>query len=502
MPLLLDWTTDADRRHAAGRGRHFAHRPPACTVAGPETSRVHGSPLPRPVAFDHRPYGHRPVLHHAAPAQARPGLGRAYNLILGAGTVSSLGDGVAFVAFPLLATSLTHSAALIAGVAMASRLPWLVVALPAGALADRFDRRRMLTTIEASRMAVLLALGLSIATHRVDLLQLYLAAFLLGSFETGFVATTQAVLPEVIPGDQLAKGNGRLFAAQMAGEQFAGPAVGGLLFAAAAALPFVADGLSFAASAALLALALPRRPRRRVAAPVTVARRSIRSEVAEGVTWLTRQPVLRLVAVMIATFAFCQSMGLAILVVYGLRVLHLSGSAFGLFVAGGAIGNLIGALGAHRVLARVGIGRLLVGAGVLAGTAFLLVAGTSSVAVALGAFILEAVAVGLGNVASLSLRQSMIPRELAGRVNAALRMCISGAAAIGALAGGALATVSGAQAPFLAGGVLQLLAGLAIGVPLSRALADQRDADDLVVEDWVSAPPSPADDRPAVTDVA
>jgi MFS family permease len=224
--------------------------------------------------------------------------------------------------------------------------------------------------------------------------------------------------------------------------------------------------------------------------------------VGEGVSWLAKHAVLRLVAAMIATFAFTQAMGLAILVVYGLRVLHLTGTTFGLFVAGGAVGNLVGALGADRVLRRFGTGRLLLGTGILAGMAFILVGTTASVAVALAAFILEAVAVGLGNVATLALRQSLIPRELAGRVNAALRMCISGAAALGALAGAALGTAGGVRAPFLAGGAMQLLAGVAIGLPLVRVLTRQRQDDELDVEEWVSGPAASATAEPAAIDVA
>jgi len=479
LPLQLDWELDAGGRGPKQRGQHFvARRAPTLTVA--EAVSVARAKAP--------------IAANAAPQ--RTGLGRSFNLLLGAGTVSSLGDGLAFVGFPLLASTLTHSPGLIAGVAIATRLPWLLVALPFGALADRVDRRRLLGIIEIGRMLVLLLLGLSIATHSVDLLQLYAAAFVLGSFETGFAATTQALLPELLPADQLAKGNGRLFAAQMTGEQFAGPALGGVTFAFAAALPFVADGITFAASAALLMLALPRgRAVSSAAAQPAVAaasiRRSLIAEVREGVSWLAKHRTLRLVAVMIATFAFCQTMGLAILVVYGLRVLHLTGTAFGLFVAGGATGNVIGALGAHRIVRRLGTGRVLIFAGLLGGAAFAAVGLTSMLGVALTAFVLEAVAVGVGNVATLALRQSVIPGELAGRVNSALRMCIYGAAAIGGVVGGVLATTVGVHTPFLVGGIVQMTAGLVIGVPIARRLASTGEAaepavDLLEVEEWVN----------------
>jgi MFS family permease len=514
MPLLLKWDTDREGHGAHRRGRHYAAERPLLTISDAvDRARASGVPTQTPSAT------RRPALHlakgRASLASVAPRPGRAFNFLLAAGSISSVGDGLAFVAFPLLASTLTRNPGLIAGVAIAARLPWLLVALPAGALADRLDRRRLLGAIEVGRMLVLLLLGLSIATSNVTLVQIYLAAFVLGSFETGFVATTQAVLPEVVPAECLGKSNGRLLAAQMTGEQFLGPALGGIVFAFAAALPFVADGISFAASAALLTLALPRR---RASAQGQAARiltgdgqrRSIYADIREGLAWLRTQPALRLIAGLIAAFALCQTMGLAVLVVYGLRVLHLSGSGFGVFVALGAVGTVAGGLVAHRVVDRLGTGRVLLLAGLVAGVSIAGFGLTSSLVIAEVAFILEAVAVGVGNVAALSLRQSLIPSHLGGRVAATLRMCISGAAAVGGIVGGVMATAFGVRSPYLLGGILQAGAALVIGIPLIRCLSRlpgtpgtlprvpsaSGDVDALDVEEWVNG-----DDDEEVADV-
>jgi len=382
-----------------------------------------------------------------------------------------MGDGLALVAFPLLATRLTHDARLIAGVALATRLPWLLVSLPAGAIADRVDRRRLLAAVELLRMAVLIALAVSIASHRVDLAQIYAAAFVLGSCETAFIAATQAVVPQLVPTDQLARANGRLVVSESSGEQFVGPAIGGLAFAAAASLPFVADGVSFAASAVLLTRALPRRDRAVEPSPGPAPpRRPIRRDVAEGLRWLAGDRVLRATVALIASFAFCQALGMAILVVYGLVVLHLSGAGYGFFVAASALGNLLGAAVARRALARRGTAAVLVAAGILAAAGFAVVGLTSDVVVAAAALAAEAVAVGIGNVATLSLRQARIPDHLAGRVNAASRMCTLGSASVAALLGGALVTFAGPHAPFLIGAGIQLVAAVALGAVLGRHL--------------------------------
>jgi MFS family permease len=405
--------------------------------------------------------------------------------------VSSIGDGLVLIAFPLLATQLTHNPILIAGVAFATQAPWIVVALPAGALADRVGRRRLMTTVELARAGVLFLLAVAILSHHVSLVQLYVCAVLVSSLETAFDSASMAVVPQLVADKDLEHANSRMVIAQMSGEQFIGTALGGLLFAAAASLPALLDGVSFAASAALLLLALT--PARRLgrhgtprdgfslAEPVGRSERpALIHDIKSGLTWLMHEPRLRLVAGLIAGFAFCQGLGLGIIVIYCTRVLHLSGAGFGLFTAAAASGNVAGAWAAPRVHSWLGTGRTLLGAGFVGGLALLTVGATSSTGVALVALIAEAIAVGIGNVASVALRHRLIPLELAGRVSAAMRASIVGAGAIAALIGGALVTLLGPHAPFAIGGVAQIVAAIVIGGALVRRLiADHQQVIDL-----------------------
>jgi hypothetical protein len=296
-----------------------------------------------------------------------------------------------------------------------------------------------------------------------------------------------------VDADDLVRANSRMMIADSTGEQFIGPALGGLAFAAAASLPVIADSASFAASAAILALAL--RPVRRLGRhgmrrdgdgfsleePSSGAPRpSFLRQIQEGVKFLISEPRLRLICGLIASFAFCQALGLGIMVIYCTRVLHLDGTGFGLFTAAVATGNIVGAWVAPRVDNRVGAGRTLFAAGLLAGSAYVVVGATSSTAVALAALIAEALAVGVGSVVSIALRQRLIPINLAGRVSSAMRSCFLGAAAIATLVGGGLVVLVGAHAPFAIGGVIQLLAAIVIGGALARRLsADERDVVDL-----------------------
>jgi MFS family permease len=383
--------------------------------------------------------------------RAQRRLPAAYWSMWTASTISALGDGVALVAFPLLATTYTSDARWIAGLAVAQRLPWLLCSLIAGTLADRFDRRRLFAIVEGGRMAVLVLLAVVIVIRGGGLLELYVAAFALGTFETAFSAASMAAIPSLVDSEGLSRANGYLYAGQTAGEQFIGPALGGVMFAVGTALPFAIDGVSFAVSGLLLAHAL--RGRRNVPA----AQGSLMVETRAGLRWfLNNRPVRRLAGT-IAAFAFCQAMVLSVLVLLCLNTLHLSPSTYGLFLAVGAIGNLAGGAIAGRVTDRISTRAVLLGGGLAAAVAYAIVGLAPNATVAAVAFIVEAVAVALGNVASVSLRQRLIPAELLGRVGNILRMCIFGAMPLGAITAGVLAELAGVRTAILAAAVIQVV---------------------------------------------
>ena len=285
-------------------------------------------------------------------------------------------------------------------------------------------------------------------------------AFLLGSLETLFAAAANAAVPALVDDEQLDRTNGLLFASETAGTELAGPAMGGLLFAAAAAIPFVGDGISFLLSALLLLglrgrLAPPTRAA--VSGTPSASRPRISTDIRAGLRFFREHQLLRLVAMLVTGLAFCQAMVMGVLVVFGLRALHLAPSGYGLFLAAGALGSVSGGLVAARVRARVGTTVVLLGSAFAAAVAYLLCGTTSSVVVAGAAFVIETFAVACGSVASLSLRQVLVPDELRGRVGNAFRMCIWGVIPLGTLAGGVLAQAVSVRAPFLVAGVAQLV---------------------------------------------
>ncbi|MGH9057365.1 MAG: MFS transporter [Acidimicrobiales bacterium] len=377
-----------------------------------------------------------------------PGLGRRFWRLWAATGVSSLGDGVVLVAFPLLALAFTHDPLLIAGVVVAGRLPALLVALPAGALADRVNRRRLMMGIEAARFAALAAFGALVVAGADGLWAIYATVFVLGTFDYAFVFAAAAALPTIVAPDQLLRANANLIGVEVTTEELAGQALGGFALAASIALPFVADAGSFVASAALLRTAIPDN------AP-SGRETTLLADVREGMVWFFRSPLLRLLAGLVSSMAFCQALVVGILVLYGTEDLHLSRAGYGVMLGAAAVGNVVGMLAATQLHKRLGSGWSIGLAGLAAAVSYPVLAATRSPVAAAAALALEAVGVMVGNVAARSLRQSMVPQEMQGRAAAAYQMVILGSLPLGAVVGGVLAGHFGIRTTLLVAGCLQ-----------------------------------------------
>ncbi|HET6795267.1 MAG TPA: MFS transporter, partial [Acidimicrobiales bacterium] len=262
-----------------------------------------------------------------------------------------------------------------------------------------------------------------------------------------------------------ARANGYLYSSQMATESVIGPALGGVLYAAASALPFAVDGLTFVMSAVLLApVVRPGAPRRRAGSRLV-------AEVGQGLRWFLRQRALRLMALVITSYGFCQAMVYAVLVLWATAVLHLSGAGYGLFLAIAAVGHVAGALWAPRLYRRLGAGACVVGGGVLCALAYAAAAATTRPMLALLCFVVEMTAISVGNVASVAYRQSVIPPEMMGRVGNAMRTCIWGAMPLGAVTGGVVAGLVGLRPTLLVAGALQLGVLMVVGPALLRVMS-------------------------------
>jgi MFS family permease len=388
-----------------------------------------------------------------APRTASPRLGLNYWRIWWANAISSTGDGAFVAALPLLAVTITSDPRLVSVVTAATYLPWMVLSLPAGAIVDRYDRATLMWRAQLVQAAVVAALAVAVVFRRADIEVLALGGLLLGCAEVIFSNAAQAVLPALVPPELLAKANGSQQISLTIGESFLGPPVGSLLFAAAAALPFGLDAASFAASAGLVAR-LPRIPQEPQQA-------KIRAQIAEGLRWLARHRLLRVVAVLLGVYNFANQMGQAVLVLLATQTLHVGVRGYGFLLAAVAVGSVAGGLVCPWLTGRLGMLPSLIIGGAIDAAVFVGLGLAPDPAVAAVMLAGQGFGVTMWNVVTVSLRQQIVPAALLGRVNSVYRMLGWGLMPLGALAGGFVAHAAGLRAPYIVAGILCGLALLA-----------------------------------------
>jgi MFS family permease len=401
-------------------------------------------------------------------ARASGDLGANYWRLWSASAVSNLADGVFWIAFPLLAISLTDSPALIAGVVVVGRLPWLIFVLFAGALADRLDRRRTMFLVALLRSAVSMAIALSVVTGLVNLPLLYVAAFVLGVGETLFDTAAQSIMPSIVDRDRLSRANGRLYAVELTMNQFVGPPVGGILAGVAIGFAFGGSAAAFAIAAVLLALLTGSfKP-----APRT-ERTSMVADIREGLRYLFGHRLLRTLAIMVGTMNLASSAVFAIFVLYAVSPgpMGLDALGFGLVTTTFAVGSLVGSLVVERVEARLGRSRILMLTVVLGAISVTVPGLTANAWIVGAAFAVWGVGIMMWNVVTVSLRQRIVPDGLLGRVNASYRLFAWGTQPIGAVLGGVIAEALGLRAVFLFAGVITALLLFARSIITDAAIA-------------------------------
>lgn len=398
-------------------------------------------------------------------------LGPNYQKLWTASAISNIGDGVRWTALPLLAASLTRDPAKVAAIDLAATLPWFLFALVAGALVDRIDKKMAMSIANGVRTLLMLGLGLAVLFDASSLIVLYVVAFLLGCAETIFDNSAQAIMPAVVQRSQLERANGRLYAAEIINNQFIGPPLGGFLFAAAAAVPFLLDSASFAISAVLIAAMGGSYQAPRGEAD---SRTTIRTDIAEGLRWLWQHRLIRTLAIMLGIWNGVSMAGFSIFVLFALEILELSEVGYGILLGAGTVGSLAGSLAASR-LSKAGAGTTLI--------AMVLFGALSSLGIALtsNAFVVGLMSAIFGftsvvwNVITVSLRQAIIPERLLGRVNSVYRLLGWGSMPIGAALGGIMGSVYGLRSPFvLQFVVLVIMALAALPIINNRTIAAAR----------------------------
>lgn len=392
-------------------------------------------------------------------AGPRRGLGRTFANVFTANLASSLGDGIARTASPLLAARLTDDPVLIAGIGAVAMLPWLFFALPAGILVDRMDRRQALAFAASVRTVLAIALVVLVATDALTIWWLYLVIFVYGVCETLYDGAIRAVVPSVVPKKDLPRANARIEGAELVVQNFAAAPLTSALFAVAVLIPIGGLVAAFGLAALLAALLPAIASGRQFHATEVTEVVPFRRQLADGWHFIMGNPMLRTLWFVSIPVAILFSASSATLVLFVLDTLAIPEAAFGLFLLSGAVGGLLGSVVASRLAARFGLGPVMAAANLFAGVLVLLTGLLPVAWVAVVLFGLGGALTTVWNVLMMSFRQSIIPGRLLGRVHGTWRTLLWGTMPLGSLLGGALALID-LTVPWIVGGAGITVLGL------------------------------------------
>ncbi len=341
---------------------------------------------------------------------------RDYLLLWGGQTFSSLGSSVSQLAFPLLILMLTGSPAQ-AGFAGALRtLPYFILCLPAGALVDRWDRKRVMLICDSGRALSLLSVPIVLRLGHLTILQLYLNALIEGTLVVFFSLAESSCIPRVVSREQLPAATAQ-GAVTEGFVQLLGPPLAGLLYSMGRTIPFVVDAVSYCASIVSLLLIKRDFQEERVEQPL-----NLRAEIGEGLRWLWGQPALRSLALLtsIVNFTFPDSSALIVIVIA--RQQHATPAFIGVIFSVGAVGYLVGSLVCGLCQRRFSVGRIIVTTCWLFALFWPLYALATNLFVLAGVTALIALVDPIYDITQFSYRAARIPDALQGRVHSAYRL--------------------------------------------------------------------------------
>ncbi|MCI0689874.1 MAG: MFS transporter [Sporichthyaceae bacterium] len=401
-------------------------------------------------------------------SQQRASLGRDFAGLWTATALANLGDGLYLLVLPLIALEVTGSAGLVAGVTVMLTLAWPLFGLQAGMLVDRADRRRLIIAVNLVRALTLTGLTATLLTGTASVRWVYAAALVLGIGETLVDTSLAALVPHAVRHRALlGRANARIEVAQTVTNQFIGPPLAGLL-AATAGLAWVTGTSAALFAATLGCLAMMSGSYRAVPPPAATPqptaatppseRSRLRTELLAGAAFTWRHALLRSLTLTTAAMNVFWAAWVSVLVVYAVAPgpVGLSPAGYGVLVITMAIGGIAGAtmveplrrrLGAHRLLALDVVGTI-----VLVGTPALT---TNPYAIG-AAMLVGGAGSAIWRAIVASVRQSVVPADLLGRVYSANRMISWGVLPLGAALGGVLAEVAGVRTVFVVGGLASL----------------------------------------------
>lgn len=384
---------------------------------------------------------------------------RDFRRLWAADLISQLGTRVGFLAVPLLAvTTLRASAFEVALLRAFQTAAYLLVGLHVGVWCDRIRCRPVLVAADLGRAAALGSVPVAAAFGVLGIGRLYVVVFAAGVLTVCFDVAHQTYLPRLVDRDRLIEGNARL-QTNMSAAAVAAPTLAGYLVQWFTGVGGVlADAASFLWSAAwLCTIRVPER------VPPRDGRRPMRAEIGEGLRLVARDPILRAIAGNNAGFCLAQAVYSAVIVVFLVRVVHLSPAAIGLLNTVGLAGALLAAVTTRPLAARLGQARLM-WLSVLGNAAGFLVVPLTGPGARLAFYVAGGVVTSFGiitlNIVQVSFQQARCPAGLLGRLNATMKVFIWGMIPVGSVLGGVLAELAGLRAALWIAAVMVALSAL------------------------------------------
>jgi MFS family permease len=370
-------------------------------------------------------------------------LGRSFRWLLSATVVNNIGDGIGLSAGPLLVASLTRDPFLVSLALLSGYLPFILFGILGGAVADRLDRKRMVVIVDLVRALVLAMLVATIVTGTVSIAVVLIALFALGTAEVFADSASSTLIPNLVAREDLGIANARMNGAFLLTNQLVAPPIGAFIFAAGMALPFATNAACFALGAVLISR-IRMSQRERTAGEGS----SLVAEMADGIRWLIAHPPMRTLTLTILAFNVTYGAAWSVLVLYAGDRLGMDEVGFGLMTTAVAVGGILGIAVYDRLEKRFSFGNIMRVGLTIETCTHLVLAVTTSPAVALATLVVFGAHAFVWNTISTVIRQRAVPDELLGRVGGVYRVAIIGGLVIGAPIGGLLAKGFGITAPF------------------------------------------------------
>ena len=417
-----------------------------------------------------------------------------FNFLLSASGFSNLADGIAGFAYPWLFSLITRDPQLISLIVVFSTLPHLMFVLFAGVIADKYNRQSILVF---TRVIQILLTGIYIVIIYINLefipksVQLtepefkskffiitisYILALIFGVLEVTRDNAAQSFLPQIVEKENLQKANGRLFGIELITNNFLGAPIAGFLIGISLITPFIADTILLVFSSFFIFKIKGnfKRENNSNSGQKTIPM------IKDGITWLNSQSLLKRLAIYTGLANFLGAMQYPIMILFAQEILNLNSVQYGFLAYGAALGGVLGSYFAEKINNKLKESKTLLIGMMLFSIGMYLPYITKNAILVASAFALTSFGSIIWNVQAVSIRQSIIPDNLLGRVNSVYRLLALGLTPIGALVGGTLVKLTelnlsrefALRLPFLIAGICMLFIFLTAFKLLSQNLID------------------------------